>query len=196
MIRRLSGTIVTRDLFSIVLDVQGVGYLIYVPRLAQGLIVGSPCTLLTHLAVRETALDLYGFETEAELQLFELLLTLPKIGPKSALQILTQADIAILEKAVIEQDAGYLSKMTGLGKKTAEKVVLGLEDKLVTFSTATKPVAADGSTDNSAQMTDAIDALVALGYPQSDARRAIQQLPTTITSANEAVREALKTLGS
>lgn len=195
MIRRLSGTIVARDVLSVVLDVGGIGYLVYVPRLTAGRTIGSQCTLLTHLAVRENALDLYGFEQESDLALFELLITLPKIGPKSALQILTQADSAVLEKAVAEQDAGYLTKMTGLGKKTAEKVVTGLEGKLVVFSTDTEIIggAASGGTGH---LADAIDALVALGYPQSDARRAVQQLPTSITSANEAVREALKTLGS
>lgn len=180
---------------SVVLDVNGVGYLVFVPRLSPKHTVGNPCTLFTHLAVRENALDLYGFETEAELTLFELLITLPKIGPKSALQILTQADTAVLEKAVAEQDPGYLSKMSGIGKKTAEKVVTGLEDKLAVFSTGSA-AAELSDVGGVGYLTDAIDALVALGYPQSDARKAVQQLPPTVTSANEAVREALKILGS
>ncbi len=187
---------VNRDIFSVVLDVNGVGYLVFVPKLSPSHTVGSSCTLLTHLAVRENALDLYGFETESELNLFELLITLPKIGPKSALQILTQADTAILEKAVAEQDPGYLSKMTGMGKKTAEKVVAGLEDKLSAFSTGSAAIDPGDISGGVGYMTDAIDALVALGYPQSDARRVVQQLPSTVTSANEAVREALKVLGS
>ncbi len=192
MIRHLSGTVLARNVLSTIIDVGGVGYLVYTARLTAPYPVGATCALWTHLAVRETALDLYGFETEAELELFELLLTLPKIGPKSALQIMTQADSAILEKAVAEQDAGYLTKMTGIGKKTAEKLVIGLQDKLVSVREPGFTVTGSGTTFTA----DAIDALVALGYPQSDARRAVQQLPASIVSANEAVREALKALSS
>lgn len=192
MIRSITGTITDATLTTIVLDVHGIGYLVHTARLTNT-VLGSTITLWTHLAVRETALDLYGFSTRDELELFELLLTLPKIGPKSAQQILTQADSELLKKAVLEDDPIYLSKMSGLGKKTAEKVVAGLKES---FAKHGFVALSDRPETSAIYISDAIDALVALGYPQSDARQAIQQLPPNISSANEAVREALKQLGS
>ncbi len=193
MIRKISGALVDVDTSSVILDVQGVGYHIYVSKSPAKHTIGSPYSLYTHLAVRENALDLYGFSTRDELDVFELLLTLPKIGPKSALQIMSQADIELLKRAVSTEDATYLSKMSGMGKKTAEKIVSGLKDKLDGYGVLPTT---SGSTlePNAHYVSDAIDALVALGYPQSDARRAVQQLPLTVLTANEAVREALKTL--
>ncbi len=189
MIRRLTGTVADRDSLSIVLEVHGVGYRVFMARPTPAHTQNSTCTLMTYLAVRENALDLYGFDSEAELALFELLLTLPKIGPKSALQIMTQADNETIERAVRENDPSYLSKVSGIGKKTAEKIVVGLQDKLIE-----NPV--DTITNQTGHVADAIDALVALGYPASDARRVVNQLPATITNANDAIREALKLLGS
>ena len=171
------------------LDVNGVGYLVAVtkqPTTANG----EELQLHTYLAVRETALDLYGFETRDELEIFELLITLPKVGPKSALQILSQADIELLKKAVLSDDATYLTKMSGIGKKTAEKIVLELRDKFADRFDA--PTAASGDTNG--EISDVIDALVTLGYPLNDARRVAQGLPPNL-SANEAIREALKQLG-
>jgi holliday junction DNA helicase RuvA len=192
MIRCITGTVTDTTLSAVVIDVQGVGYLVHITKLPTTSL-GSTITLWTHLAVRETALDLYGFSTRDELELFELLLTLPKIGPKSAQQILTQADIELLKKAVLDDDPVYLAKMSGLGKKTAEKVVAGLKES---FAKHGYTSIGTTQTPNASYISDAIDALIALGYPQSDARQAIQQLPPSITSANEAVREALKQLGS
>jgi holliday junction DNA helicase RuvA len=192
MIRSITGTITDATLSSIVIDVQGIGYLVHITKLPTTAL-GSTITVWTYLAVRETALDLYGFSTRDELELFELLLSLPKIGPKSAQQILTQAEIELLKKAVTEDDPVYLAKMSGMGKKTAEKVVAGLKESFAKHGFIVTPINQQAPT---TYISDAIDALVALGYPQSDARQAIQQLPPTITSANEAVREALKQLSS
>jgi len=149
-----------------------------------------PSTPYTYLAVRETALDLYGFQNETDLALFEELLTIPKIGPKSALDILVKADSSTLLHAAATKDAGYLTKMTGIGAKTAEKIVAGLA------TMAEQYVPTDGTTEQtSGFLQDAIDALITLGYPAVDARAAILALPPTIATTNEAVREALKQLG-
>ena len=195
MIRRITGTTIDIAQLSIVVDVQGIGYLIYVPN-ASAYALDKPVTLFKHQAVRETALDLYGFATRDELELFELLLGLPKIGPKSALQILAQADIDLLRTSVLSNDPNHLSKMSGIGKKTAEKVVAGLKDTFenseAMYTTHTVP---EGGFSNT---NDAIDALITLGYPQSDARKVVQQLQTQkpeIVSANDVVKEALKMLG-
>ncbi len=188
MIRRLTGTIAEILDGSIILDVQGVGYYISTTTLPTTEKINTPLTLHTYLAVRETALDLYGFFTRDELEIFELLLTLPKIGPKSAMQILGQADVELLKKAVLTSDASYLSKMSGIGKKTAEKIVNELHDKFAKrFDVSTT-----FSQSVSSETNDVIDALIALGYTQSDARKAVQELPTEITDVNQAIKEALR----
>jgi holliday junction DNA helicase RuvA len=139
MIRSITGTITDATLSSIVIDVQGIGYLVHITKLPTTAL-GSTITVWTYLAVRETALDLYGFSTRDELELFELLLSLPKIGPKSAQQILTQAEIELLKKAVTEDDPVYLAKMSGMGKKTAEKVVAGLKESFAKHGFIVTPI--------------------------------------------------------
>mgnify|MGYP001561648285 FL=1 len=152
----------------------------------------------THLAVRENAHDLYGFLTKEELEFFELLIELPKIGPKSALQILTQADVNLLRKAVRNEDPGYLSKLSGIGKKSAEKIVSGLKDKLEAqefddADFAGKEGRATG------HMPDTVDALIALGYPQMEARRIVLKISTDnpdVKTPTEALKLALKILST
>lgn len=198
MIRQLSGIVAGHATNSVVIDVHGVGYLVYTSSLGTQFKIGSEITLHTYLAVRETALDLYGFQLLDELEIFELLISLPKIGPKSASQILSQADISLLKEAVRNEDPTYLSKMSGIGKKSAEKIVAGLKEKFETSSIGI--VGSEESDTVSAEQadlaSDTIDALIALGYTPNDARKAIAGLPPDITSANEAVREALKFLST
>lgn len=194
MIRQLTGTIVGFAPSSVIISVGGVGYRVFVSLPPTDFALEQVITFHTHLAVRETALDLYGFTLLDELEIFELLLTLPKIGPKSALQILTQADITLLKEAVGNEDATYLSKMSGIGKKSAEKIVLGLKDKLADYALAATDFKNRDGSPAGAHTSDTIDALITLGYPASEARRAVQQLPPTIANTNEAVREALKVL--
>ena len=186
MIARLTGKVVAADLTHIILEVSGVGYRIAV-REPSRFTIEQSVSLHTHLAVRENALDLYGFEHLDELDMFEELLRIPKIGPKSAMQILVQADIELLKKSVASNDPTYLSKMSGIGKKSAEKIVAGLKD---TFEYN------DGAGEGQGADADVLDALVALGYSQRDARSALQKLPSEITKTNERIREALKNLSS
>ncbi len=188
MIRQLRGSIAHIDIGTLVLDIGGVGYQVAVSAQPKAKL-GDEITLHTHLAVRETALDLYGFETRDELEIFELLLTIPKIGPKSALQVLSQADIELLKQAVLTNDASYLSKLSGIGKKTAEKIVSELSDSFSERFDTAGAYGASGTDTN-----DVIDALVALGYPLSDVRGAIKELPEDI-SPGEAVKQALRYLG-
>lgn len=186
MIRRLSGTVVEADTLSVVLDVSGVGYHVSVPGMSPDFAIGSEVTLHTHLAVRETAMDLYGFRTQDELDMFELLLTIQKVGPKSAMQIMSQADVALLRKAVLSADATYLTKMSGIGKKTAENIVAGLKDKL---GGEVAPLAEGEQGDG-----DVIDALITLGYSQREARDTIQKLSPELENTNDRIKEALKLL--
>ncbi len=191
MIRQITGQVASTAQNHVVIDVHGVGYLVYTVA-AYGYQLEQSIRLHTHLAVRETALDLYGFGTRDELEVFELLLTIPKIGPKSALEIMTKADVPTLKQAVAHHDAAYLTKVSGIGKKTAEKIVDGLKEAFAEMVNYVNP---QGDTNLPPFTADAIDALVALGYPPVDARKVILQLPPTITTANAAVREALKILG-
>lgn len=185
MIRMLTGAIADVTLGSVVLDVGGVGYLIAL-QTGRGaeLSVGEKLALHTYLAVREDALDLYGFFSRDDLAMFELLIGLPKIGPKSALQILSQADVELIKKAVAGSDAVYLSKMSGIGKKTAEKIVMGLKDEFEGLEVSGAP----------REVSDVIDALMTLGYSQKEARDTLQKIDPSITDTNARVKEALRIL--
>lgn len=191
MIRRITGTVVDATDSSVVIDVAGVGYLVHTSVVGTTLPLDSTQSLWTYLAVRETALDLYGFATRDELEIFELLLSLPKVGPKSALQILTQADITLLKEAVAQEDPTYLTKMSGIGKKTAEKIVHELKD---VFAERGLNTASNTSGPLHTWQQETIDALVALGYPQKAAREAVQGLPDTVTDTNTALTSALRSL--
>ncbi len=186
MIRILSGTILEGNMGSVVLDVHGVGYLIHIQSgHGEKLLLGERLSLHTHLAVREDSLTLYGFFNRDDLALFEHLIDLPKIGPKSALQILSQASAELIKKSVASGDPEHLHKMSGMGRKTAEKIVQGLKD---IFDTQL----AVGSYERGD--SDVIDALTTLGYSQKEARDVVGRLSAEATDTNARVKEALRLL--
>lgn len=188
MIRLLSGKVVRIHTNAVVILVHGTGYLVHTPNPALAFTVDDTVTLHTHLVVRETVLDLYGFTHESELDLFELLLTVPKIGPKSALQILTQASPTLLVESIGKKDATQLHKLSGIGKKTCENIVLHLYEKLehIGFSNGS-----DNEVLTKGAKADAIDALVSLGYDLATARSTITEFSDELT-VNELVTKALK----
>jgi Holliday junction DNA helicase RuvA len=190
MISRLTGSIVHTDLKYVVLDVNGVGYKVAVgPDIFSKIDKKGPLTLWTYLAVREDALDLYGFISLAELKFFELLITISGIGPKTAMGILNVASIHSLEAAIQTGDTTHLTKVSGIGKKIAEKIVLELKDKVIEVS---------GGAEHTQLMkndADALEALKSLGYSPTEARDALKGLPKTITKTTDKVKEALKILG-
>ena len=185
MIARLTGEIIDVRFTHIILQVGGIGYLVAVTN-GSAYTLGSHVSLHTYLAVRENALDLYGFETKDEHAMFEELIKLPKIGPKTAMQILSQADIETLKKAVHMDDPTYLSKMSGIGKKSAEKIVAGLKDVLGEEMLLGK------FSDAHESDADVVDALLALGYSERDARQAVQNIPQDIADTNARIKYALK----
>lgn len=187
MIARLTGIVLDVEPMHIVLDVRGVGYLIAVSG-KRSYLPGQECTLFTHLAVRETALDLYGFDTSQELSVFDALIKIPKIGPKTAVQILSQTDLNTLSRAVAADDASYLSKMSGIGKKSAEKIVAGLREVLGEDGFE------GGAPRTHERDADVVDALVALGYGERDAAQAVHELSPEITGTNARIKEALKNI--
>ena len=187
MISALSGKVLHKDLNSIVVDVSGVGYKILVPtEVALGIETNSPISLWTHLAVRETSLDLFGFLDKETLNIFELLITISGIGPKTALGILNVATPTMLRQAVVNSDTSYLTKVSGIGKKNADKIVLELKDKL-------KLTTEDKIMDTRSE-GDAMEALISLGYSERDAREALKGVPKDIEGASERVKQALRML--
>lgn len=184
MIGHLKGTVLHEDLKSVILDVAGVGYKVFTNTASLSGHKEKALELWTYLAVRENALDLYGFATKEELSFFELLLTVSGIGPKSAMAILSVATMANLRHAIVSGDTSHLVKVSGVGKKNAEKIVLELKDKLEGLSL-------DMSNSISGDV-DALEALKSLGYGEREAREALKKADGDTTEKK--VRAALKNL--
>lgn len=189
MIAHLTGTILAHTENSLILDVHGVGYRVLVPNsIASVVRSGEALEMFTHLAVRETALELFGFAKESDVQFFELLIGISGIGPRSALAILNLAPTDTLKTAISRGDTSYLTKVSGIGKKSAEKIVLELKDKIGALpETEHAQYEGDG---------DVVDALLALGYAQHEARAVLAELPDSTEGTGARLKEALKLLGS
>ena len=187
MIACLSGTVRRKDLNAIIVDVSGVGYKVLVAtETALEATPSSPIFLWTHLVVRETSLELFGFLDKETLDIFELLITISGIGPKTALGILNVATPSMLRQAVASEDITYLTRVSGIGKKNAEKIVLELKDKLKTTD-------ADKSVNIRAE-GDVLEALISLGYSERDTRDALKKVPKEVEGTSERVKAALKLL--
>lgn len=187
MIRRLTGKIIEKDINSIIIETSGIGYLVFTSLSTLSNIVSdSETTLYTYLSVRENALDLYGFIDKEELNFFELLLTVNGVGPKSAISILSSSNTETLTEGIQSNDALYLSKISGIGKKTAEKIVLALRDKLG---------AIENRDSNNTRNSDAMDALVSLGYSEKDVRETVSRIKEK-DDVEKIIKEALKILSS
>ncbi len=188
MIGSISGEVtVLRATFAII-AAGGVGYKVAATRSTLAtLTIGTTATLWTRLIVREDVLDLYGFESEEEMRFFDMLLSVSGIGPKSALAVLDIASIETLRSAISSGNAAYLTNVSGIGRKTAEKIVIELRDKVGKSADAT-----DASLRGD---EDALEAMRALGYSPAEARDALRKVPTSIQSGTERLREALKIMG-
>lgn len=192
MISRLRGEIIGKSNRAVTLEVSGVGFHVYVTAETLTKIkLHEPLTLHTYLAVRESALDLFGFVTPFELNYFQLLLTVPGIGPKSALAILTLASPEVLQKSITAEDTSYLTRVSGIGRKSAEKIVLALKDKIA-------PAVAENAPIEMGQLTaeaEAREALKSLGYTGAETREAFKKIAAEKRSGNtsELVKLALQT---
>jgi Holliday junction DNA helicase RuvA len=180
-----------------VIDVNGVGYEVFIPLSSYDKLPspGQPVRILTHLHVREDAQILYGFMTAAERDLFRLLVNhVSGIGPKLALAVLSGMSVNHFKAAVVNADVAALSKISGLGKKTAERIVLELKDKVGVTAAWEAASAAHAPTPEQAQANEAVLALIALGYKQVEAHRIVHDLQEKERdkSAEELVRLALK----
>ena len=177
MITHLAGTLVESLPTQIVVDVGGVGYHLLIPLSSYDKLppVGSQLKILTHLAIREDAHVLFGFVSAAERDLFRLLVShVSGIGPKTALDVLSGTTVTSFKACVVAGDIAALSKIKGIGKKTAERIVVELKDKVGIAAAWEAASAAHAPTPEEAKITDAVLALIALGYKQIDAHKAVK----------------------
>jgi holliday junction DNA helicase RuvA len=195
MISRLKGTIVSRTPSEVTIDVNGVGYQVSVPLPTSEALEGvrGEAVLLTHLHVREDALQLYGFATEAERETFRLLLSVNGIGPKVALGILSGIRVAELRSAIAHGNATLLSSAPGVGKKTAERLIMELRGKIADAEPA--PHLVPSSSGQLKVRSEAIVALMSLGHNRGTAEKAVRsavaEAPGSEFSLEELVRKAL-----
>jgi Holliday junction DNA helicase RuvA len=193
MIAAIQGTIIASEKSYLIVFANAIGYKIYVNNnVLSNYKKNDEIKLFTHLAVKETALDLYGFEQFEELEFFELLLKVSGIGPKGALAVLEQAKIEELKVAIASSDYSILTKVSGIGKKTAEKIIIELRNKIGDLSEYTAASQTSGALGSD---LEAIEALTALGYNQMEARQALKKINPEIKELNDKIKEALKLLG-
>ncbi len=189
MIAHVSGVVAEKFGSSIVVDVQGIGYEVAVPLGDyEQVMLGEPAKLYTYHHIREQAEELFGFSTLAAKKIFELLITVQGVGPKAALAILSLGTAEQVRNAIANSDSVYITKASGVGKKTAERVVVDLADKvgLPTHYQQTQP------TQTELNMNDeALEALMALGYSLADAMKALEGVDQSLPTAKR-VTEALK----
>ncbi|MGH1360633.1 MAG: Holliday junction branch migration protein RuvA [Burkholderiaceae bacterium] len=189
MIGRLQGNLVEKRPPSVVLDVNGVGYEVDVPMSTYydlPALTGN-VTLLTHLVVREDAQLLFGFLTESERSAFRQLIKISGVGARMALAILSGLSVQDLSVAIAEQDSARLTRVPGIGKKTADRLILELNGKFAA------PVSAGNGTGSDEPGADVLNALLALGYSDKEARTATRKLPADGT-VSDGIRLALKQL--
>ncbi len=191
MIGRLTGTLLEKHPPQVLVDVQGVGYEVDVPMSTFYNLpaTGQPVTLLTHFSVREDAQQLFGFLTTKEREAFRLLIRITGVGPKLALAVLSGLSVDELAQAVTLQEAGRLTRIPGIGKKTAERLLLELKGKLAdALPTGTGALPA-----TTGVQADALNALIALGYSDKEALPVVKELPEGL-ALEEAIRQALRQL--
>lgn len=190
MLAYLKGKIKNKGKGFVILDVRDVGYKVFINSLYQiELDLGQEVELYLHHHVKEDASDLYGFRNLDEMEMFELLLSISGIGPKSALGVTSVASTDDIKESILRGDASLLTKVSGIGKKTAERVVLELRDKV---SALTGIKATDTGTGGMQSSGDEIDALMALGYSLQQARDALKKVDPSITNSGERIRKALQ----
>lgn len=177
MIRQIRGKVLSVGLTSAVVEVAGFGIEVRMSA-PETLSIGSEASLATHLTLKQDGLELYGFSGPADRDFFELILSVSGIGPKTALSVLRRATREALEGAIGKRDVNYLTKVVGLGKKSAEKMLVELADKV-------GPSAHDDADG------EVFDTLVALGYTERDARKALQAIPSDAVGKEMRLKAAL-----
>lgn len=187
MISIIKGKILDNNLGKmVVLTSGGVGYTVNVNPLSSAWKIGQEAEVLTYLSVRETAMDLYGFANETERNLFSKFLLVSGIGPKTALHLLSLGSVEEISGAINRGDLAYLKRVSGIGGKTAERLVVELKGKLNSRSKTS------GISEVEDGLADVVDGLIALGYNENEAREAVKKLDTKNKNTQQLLREALQ----
>jgi len=191
MMNHLKGTLQHKSPTEIVIDIQGVGYSISIPfstyeKLGE---VGTTVTVLTHLHVREDALQLYGFATEADREVFRLLISVSGIGPKIAQGILSGIQPGELQTLIVQGNVSALTAIPGVGKKTAERLIVELRDRISKLDSLSTAAAPAGSADI---RNEAMMAMMALGYNRPAAEKAIRAALQDLNKKDVTIQELLK----
>jgi Holliday junction DNA helicase RuvA len=199
MIGKLSGTLSEKNPPQVLVDCQGVGYEVDVPMSTFYNLpaVGEKVSLLTHFVVREDAQILYGFGSSEERAAFRQLIKISGVGPRMALGVLSGMSVSELAQAITLQEAGRLVKIPGIGKKTAERIVLELKDKVGVAAEWEASSAKNAPSQEDVRLHDAVLALISLGYKQVEAHKAIRAVMKTgdeMPTSEELIRQALKIL--
>lgn len=199
MIYNVKGTLTYIDAQFVVVECGGVGFKCFTTLNTSKSVgqIGSEVNLYTYLSVREDAMDLFGFSTVTELDAFKMLITVSGVGPKAAISVLSELTPDRLALAIASSDTKAIIKANGIGKKTAERIVLELKDKMANVASGdlSSAVASAGSIVEESASAEAVAALVALGFSQSDAAVAVGQMDKSL-SADEMIRLGLKQLSS
>lgn len=197
MIGRLSGVLIEKQAPDLLIDVNGVGYEVQAPLssfldIGQ---VGSKITLLTHFVIREDAQLLYGFSDKMQRTMFRTLIKVSGVGPKLALGILSSMDADTFARCIQNHEVTALTKLPGVGKKTAERLIVEMQDKLKEWQTKAPLWAAveqTGTDSRNHLLADAESALISLGYKPQEAAKMLSKMPAEINSSEEMIRRALK----
>jgi len=188
MIAYLEGKIIVKNPGEIILLNTGVGYQVFLAEsVLKDLSLDQDVAFYIYHNVREEASDLYGFALAEELELFKMLISVSGVGPKTALGVFNICQAGDLREAISRGDASLLTKVSGIGSKTAERIVLELKDKVVTLNFYSKINDSGG-----AARSDEIDALMALGYSLTEARQALNGVDSSIKNSSDRLKEALK----
>lgn len=191
MIAYIEGTVLSKTPESLVVLVSGIGYEVFAPGgLVEGTEIGDHVEVHTYQNVREDALDLYGFEDRSQLELFKQLISVSGVGPRTALAMLSAYSVNEIQMAIVGEDAALLSSVSGIGKKTAERMILDLKDSLAVLPDGTTGAAA-GSADNAGASASAVEALVSLGYSHAEAVAALRDVDSTLP-VEEQIKAAFK----
>lgn len=190
MIAYIEGTVLSKTQETLVVLVSGIGYEVFAPAgVIDATEIGDHVEVHTYQNVREDALDLYGFENRSQLGLFKQLIQVSGVGPRTALAMLSAYGVNEIQQAIVGADAALLSSVSGIGKKTAERMILDLKDSLAVLPDGAAPVAATDGTGGASP--SAVEALVSLGYSQAEAVAALRDVDSSLP-VEEQIKAAFK----
>lgn len=198
MFSYISGPVAEKGPNYIVIDVNGVGFKVYTSLSTlqdTSVLIGEKATVYTYLYIKEGIMDLYGFSTKEELTLFELLITVSGVGAKGAVAVLSVATPQKLALSIVSGDIAIIKQASGIGTKTAQRISLELKDKIQSENISTSPnIDEQVTVDGTSAHSEAVSALMVLGYSANEAQKAVSAVDLSITDVEKIIRQALKKL--